>query len=91
MIELEENRIKVSGKKLPKGDVDILKILIKNGPMTAHKISEMRGQIFDQYTQGRLRFLKSAVLDCIVVKSGSEYEINPEIKEELEEALKMIK
>jgi len=88
MIENIDGRIKVGEKFLPSGDIQILKILLNNGTLSVHKISELKGEIYDQYTSSRLRFLTSATLHNIVLKvERGKYEINPEVKEELEEAL----
>ena len=87
MIENLNGKIYINNKKLPKGDVDILKILLKHGPCTAFEIMEKRGHIFVQYTQTRLRVLSSHLLGNIVIKTDDGFEINPELKEELGEAL----
>jgi len=88
MITVTDKKLFVGTKSLPKGDVAILKIILEHGPVSVHKISEFKGEIYDQYISSRLRFLTSAILSNIVIKvDRGMYEINPEIREELQDAL----
>ena len=88
MIRIEDKKFFVGNKKIPRGDITILKILLDKGPLSVHKISEFKGEIYDQYTSSRLRFLTSSILSNIVIKvDRGMYEINPEIKDELQDAL----
>jgi len=92
MIEVNDGKLLISGNKLPVGDIAILKQLLRAGPVSAFKLMEMTGKMYVQYIQYRLRVLCSPLLSGIVIKSGRGlYEINPEIKEELERALGNIK
>jgi len=88
MITVTDKKLFVGNKKLPKGDVQILKILLDKGPLTGHQIAELKGEIWDQYVSSRLRFLTSSILSNVVIKvDDSMYEINPEIRDELKDAL----
>lgn len=87
-VYVERNKLNVSGKVIPRGHVEIIKILLREGPITAFKIMELTGKAYIQYTQSLLRIL---VLYGIVVKvevnKRPAYEVNPEIKEELRLAI----
>ena len=92
-IEMKDGKLFVGGHRLPKGDVDILIQLLREG-LSAFELMQRLGKIYPQYIQLRLRVLISLGVIIKTAGMGNEttelgymkrvsYEINPEIKEEL--------
>ena len=86
MIESINKRLVIGGHALPKGDVDILKQLLRMNRASAFELMQATGKLYVQYIQYRIRVLKML---GVIMKTGDVgiYEIAPEIKEELLRAL----
>jgi len=88
MIELKNNSLYIDDKRIPKGQIEIIKVLLKENTLSAFKIMELTGKAYVQYTQSLLRIL---ILYGIVLRtefnSRPAYELNPELIEELRNLL----
>lgn len=90
IFEIKGNKLIIGGHQLPPGDIVILKNLLRTGKSSAFDLAMLSGKMYVQYVQYRLRVLCSPMLGIVVNPERGKYEINPEIKDELIEALKQL-